>query len=119
APIENLLNANPMIEMSMVSGVGQVSAYAIVVLAEDLRPKVRNAAVRAQVERELGGLLERINASVSEYEQLKMIVVTPEPWSVEAGTLTPTLKIRRARIETAVAPQVQGWYATPSPVVWA
>jgi len=89
------------------------------VLAEDLRPKVRNAAVRAQVERELGGLLERINASVSEYEQLKMIVVTPEPWSVEAGTLTPTLKIRRARIETAVAPQVQGWYATPSPVVWA
>ena len=34
APIENLLNAHPMVELSMLSGVGQPSAYAVVVLAD-------------------------------------------------------------------------------------
>ena len=40
APIENLLNAHPMVEMSLVSGVGQPAAYAMVVLAEELRPRL-------------------------------------------------------------------------------
>jgi long-chain acyl-CoA synthetase len=34
APIENLINAHPMVEMSMVTGVGQPAAFAMVVLAE-------------------------------------------------------------------------------------
>ncbi|MFO1294777.1 MAG: AMP-binding protein [Rubrivivax sp.] len=119
APIENLLNANPMIEMSMVSGVGQSSAYAMVVLAEDLRPRLGDQAVRSQVERDLAQLLAEVNATVAEYEQLKMLVVAREPWTIEAGTLTPTMKIRRARIETAVAPQLEAWYRTSGQVVWA
>lgn len=119
APIENLLNAHPMVEMSMVSGVGQSAAYAIVVLAEDLRPKVGETALRALVQDEMEQLLQRINASVAEYEQLKMIVIAREPWSIEAGTLTPTMKIRRARIETGVAPQVDHWYSTSGRVLWA
>lgn len=40
APIENKFNANPLIEMTMVSGVGQPSAYAMVVLAEPVRPRL-------------------------------------------------------------------------------
>jgi len=119
APIENLLNVNPMIEMSMVSGVGQSAAYAIVVLSEELRPRLGDAAVRADVERELGQLLDRVNAKVAEYEQLRMLVVAREPWSIEAGTLTPTMKIRRSRIESAVAPQVQSWYGKKGQVLWA
>ena len=39
APIENRLNAHPMVELSLVSGVGQPAAYAMVVLAEHLRPR--------------------------------------------------------------------------------
>jgi len=119
APIENLLNANPMIEMSMVSGVGRSAAYAMVVLAEDLRRRLGDKAVRSQVEHDLTQLLAQVNAAVAEYEQLKMLVVAREPWTIEAGTLTPTMKIRRARIETAVAPQLESWYRASSQVVWA
>jgi long-chain acyl-CoA synthetase len=47
APIENLINVHPMIELSMVSGVGQVAAVAVVVLAEARAPaaagRVRSA----------------------------------------------------------------------------
>jgi long-subunit acyl-CoA synthetase (AMP-forming) len=119
APIENLINVHPVVELSLVSGVGQPAAYAIVVLAEDLRPRVADATVRAQVQGELEGLLDRVNQGLADYEQLRMIVVAREPWSIENGCLTPTMKIKRSRIEAAVAPQVERWYAEPKKVLWA
>lgn len=119
APIENLLNAHPMVEMSLVSGVGQPAAYAMVVLAEALRPRLTEAAVRADTQAQLEQLLKSVNQAVAEYEQLKMIVVARDPWSIEAGTLTPTMKIKRARIEGAVESQVERWYAAGSRVIWS
>ena len=119
APIENMLGESPLIETVMVSGVGQPAAYGLVVLAEEMRPRVSDPAVRAEVERELGALLEQVNARVADYEQLKMLVIAREPFSIESGTLTPTMKIRRARIETAVAPQLEAWYKAKGPVVWS
>ncbi len=119
APIENLLNAHPMIELSMVSGVGQSAAYAMVVLAEALRPRVGDATVKAEVEQALGQLLKDVNQQLSDYEQLRMLVIAPEPWSVENGYLTPTMKIRRHRIETAVQARMETWYAGDCTVCWA
>ncbi|MFZ4760487.1 MAG: AMP-binding acetyl-CoA synthetase, partial [Burkholderiaceae bacterium] len=119
APIENLLGESTMIETVMVSGVGQPAAYGLVVLAEELRPKVGDPAVREQIERELGQLLKRVNERVADYEQLKMLVIAKEPFSVENGLLTPTMKIRRARIENAVAPNLDRWYGAKGAVVWA
>lgn len=119
APIENRINAHPMIELSMVSGVGQPSAYAIVVLAEQLRPQLADGTVRQRVHGELERLLDQVNADVADYEQLRMIVVATEPWSIENGCLTPTMKIKRMRIEQSVQPQVESWYSHPSKVVWA
>jgi long-chain acyl-CoA synthetase len=50
APIENRLNEHPMVELSLVSGLGQPAAYAVLVLDEFLRPKLGDPAVRATVE---------------------------------------------------------------------
>jgi long-subunit acyl-CoA synthetase (AMP-forming) len=119
APIENQLNAHPMVEMSLVSGVGQTAAYAMVVLAEDLRPQLGDAAVRARVQGELGQLLKDVNAQLADYEKLQMIVVAAQPWSIENGCLTPTMKIRRNKIESSVDEKVSAWYAKGSPVIWA
>jgi long-subunit acyl-CoA synthetase (AMP-forming) len=118
APIESLLLSNPLIELALVSGVGQPAAYALVVLAEDLRPRTGDAAVRARVEQELGALLKQVNARVADYERLQMIVVAREPWTIENGCLTPTMKIKRSRIEDVAAPQIEAWYAGHRPVVW-
>ena len=118
APIENMLNAHPMIELSLVSGVGQPSAYAMVVLSEELRPKTKDASVRAEVEKELTALLKSVNQKVADYEKLQMIVIASEPWSIENGFLTPTMKIRRARIESAVEKQLPSWYGKKGAVQW-
>ena len=119
APIENRLNVHPMIELSMVSGVGQSAAYAMVVLAEELRPRLGDANVRAHVQAQLGRLLEDVNRELPSHERLRMIVVADQPWSIENGFLTPTMKIRRNRIESAVAFAVDNWYSTGTTVHWA
>jgi len=119
APIENRINVHPMVELSLVSGVGQPAAYAIVVLAEDLRPSLGDAVMRAKVQRELEGLVDAVNQELADYEKLRMIVVAKEPWSIENGCLTPTMKIKRSRIEATVAPQVERWYEDRQKVQWA
>jgi long-subunit acyl-CoA synthetase (AMP-forming) len=118
APIENMLNANPLIEMSMVSGMGHPSAYAMVVLGEDVRPRQTDPAFRAEAQAELEALLKRVNSTLADYEQLAMLVVNPEPWSIENGCLTPTMKIKRNRIESNVEAQVEAWYASKKKVLW-
>ncbi|HEU5295810.1 MAG TPA: AMP-binding protein [Burkholderiaceae bacterium] len=119
APIENQLNAHPLVELSMVSGASQRAPYALVVLAEALRPQLAEASVRADVQRELTQLLDAVNRELPAYERLQMIVIAREPWSIDNGLLTPTMKIKRSRIEAAVQPQVDRWYAGADRVVWA
>jgi long-chain acyl-CoA synthetase len=48
-----------------------------------------------------------------------MLVVADEPWSIENGLLTPTMKIRRNRIETVVQEHMADWYACTDAVCWA
>ena len=103
----------------MVSGVGMSAAYALVVPAEEMRPRLSDPEARAQFEGEMAALLDRVNSEVADYEQLAMLVLAREAWSIESGTLTPTMKIRRSRIESAVAPQVQSWYGNKGKVLWA
>jgi long-chain acyl-CoA synthetase len=119
APIENRLIAHPMVELAMVSGVGRPAPYAIVVLAESLHPQLGDPAVRASVDAELGKLLDEVNESLAAFERLHVLVVAREPWSIENGCLTPTMKLKRSHIEAALAAQVEAWYAENGAVIWA
>ena len=119
APIENLLNEHPMVELALVSGVGQRAPYALLVLDEHLRPRLEDGAVRAEVETALAGLLARVNGVVPSWERLDRLVVAREPWSIENGCLTPTMKIKRSRIEAVAAPHLEAWYGASGPVLWA
>jgi long-chain acyl-CoA synthetase len=119
APIENRINAHPMVELSIVSGVGQPAAYAVVVLDEFLRPRTVEPEVRSSVEAELARLLDDVNASLASHERLRLLVVAREPWTIENGLLTPTMKIKRSRIEAALAPYVEDWFAGQASVLWA
>jgi long-chain acyl-CoA synthetase len=118
-PIENQINAHPLVELSIVSGSNQAQPHAIVVLAEHIRPRMQDAAARKEVDQQLAALRAALNAKLPSYQQLHTIVVAKDPWTVENGCLTPTMKIKRARIEAQVAPQVAQWYEQKAPVLWS
>ncbi len=99
-----------MIESSLVSGVGQSASYALIVLAEDVRPKPNDAAFKAEITEQMIGLLKETNKGLADYEQMKLIVIANEPWSIDNGCLTPTTKIKRSKIEEKVAPLVDAWF---------
>ena len=119
APIENRLNAHALVELSVVSGVGQPAPFAALMLAEAHVPRVDDPAWRLQAAAELSGLLREINAGLAAHERLRMLVLLRERWSIENGCLTPTLKIKRASIEATLRPRIDAWYAEPGEVLWA
>jgi long-chain acyl-CoA synthetase len=117
-PIENLLNADRHIEQSCVSGVGHPQPYATVLLAEDVAANAADPASRERITTALEALLVRINEQVAGYERLQFIAVAKEPWLIENGFLTPTMKIKRGVLEETYAPHLDSWYEAQKPVVW-
>lgn len=119
-PIENEINADAWIEQSCVMGSGQPRPFAVVLLAENVRARLASepTAARAEVEAQLAQLHRSVNARLAGHEQLEFLAVANEPWLIENGFLTPTMKIKRSVLEERYAPKVEGWYARPSPVIW-
>jgi long-chain acyl-CoA synthetase len=110
APIENRLLAHPQIEQACVSGANMPQPFAIVVLS-------KNALTSADIEATLANIREEINAAVDHHERLQCIVIAKEPWTVENGLLTPTLKLKRNAIEDHYAPLVEQWYESGKAVI--
>lgn len=119
APIEGLLAAGDPVELCCVAGAGHPAPHAVIQLAEEAAAAAaRDAATRDATTKVLEALLERVNAQVPPYERLAFVVVSRERWSVEAGFLTPTLKVKRAAVEKRCAPELERWYASGQRVIW-
>jgi long-subunit acyl-CoA synthetase (AMP-forming) len=117
-PIENLLNNNSHVEMCCVTGSGHPQPYALVLLAEELRPTLNDDAVRATLEAELDALLNEVNQEVEGFERLQFLVVVKDPWLIENGFLTPTMKMKRSMLEDTYGPKADGWYAAAQRIIW-
>jgi long-chain acyl-CoA synthetase len=87
-------------------------------LAEDVATVAADPASREQITNALEDLLVRINEQVAGYERLQFIAVAKDPWLIENGFLTPTMKIKRGVLEETYAPHLDSWYAAQKPVVW-
>merc|ERR1712048_57286 len=118
-PIENILNNDPNIEMSLVGGSGQVSTMALVQLAEGLLEKANSdAATKTKITEEMKSLLSKVNAQIEEFEKIGLIVIAKDPWTIEDGLLTPTMKIKRTQIEEKYESKLDNWYESKSKIIW-
>ncbi|MBT6179843.1 MAG: AMP-binding protein [Deltaproteobacteria bacterium] len=119
APIENIINNDPNVEASCVSGSGYPQPYAQVVVAEDLRGKLGDSSVKAKIESEIKGLFSKVNSEVEHHERLQFIAIVSDDWTIANGFLTPTMKIKRGAIEDATTERLDGWYNEGKQVFWA
>jgi long-chain acyl-CoA synthetase len=57
--------------------------------------------------------IEKANQSFSQWEQVKKFELTPESWTIDAGHLTPTLKLKRKNITKSYADLYERIYGHP------
>lgn len=75
--------------------------------ANGVRAEARGEAVRALVQ----SRIDRINGELASHERIKSFVLIDRPLTVEAGFLTPTLKVRRKHIYQTFHAELEGAYA--------
>lgn len=118
APIENELGNHPSVELTWVGGAGHAQPFGVIVLSEEARAR-RADEGQSALERELREHLEAVNRKLPSFEHLRFLAVVDDEWSPENGLLTPTMKIRRPKIEEAYRDRCDAWLARSQEIVWA
>lgn len=118
APIEDKLVMHPKVEACCVAGANQGQPCALVMLSAEAQKELRDEQRRPALVDSLAEHLKRVNAMLDPHEQIEFLALVSEPWTVDNGFVTPTLKIKRNVIEHRYSPLLEGWYAKRQPVVW-
>jgi len=92
-PIEKKLFEYSRIEMMCLIGLGLPGPILLVV------PHDFPHFDKERYERSTRKVIERMNKELASHEQIKGVLMIKEPWNIENGVLTPTLKIKRHVLE--------------------
>ncbi len=115
--VEGELTRDPLFEQAMVVGDRRPFLTAVVVLnakawelfaaEKGLDPAQPN---REASKIELLGKITSLLGSLPRYAQIRALHLTLQPWTIEAGLLTPTLKIKRELIAPLFAKEIGDLY---------
>jgi long-chain acyl-CoA synthetase len=118
ARIEELLSSSTLFESVAIFGAGLTLPFALAVLTPAKRQQCADASGRAAVEAELVAVLEQVNPQLEQYERLRFLAISFEPWTTQNGFLTPTLKVRRLALEQRFSAEYKAWERQGNKVVW-
>jgi long-chain acyl-CoA synthetase len=113
ADLETAITSDPLFEQVMVVGEQRPYLAALAVLNADEWARAK-AGGGVPEEGEATVLLRRIAAAVRgfpAYATPRRVRWTLEPWTVDAGLLTPTLKIKRLAMAERFAAEIEALYA--------
>lgn len=121
ADLELAIEIDPLFEQAYVIGENRPFISTIVVLNKEEWRKLAETldldpndpeSLMATVTR--NAILKRIKSAVKDFPQYALprnVHMTLEPWTIENGLLTPTLKLKRKVLAEKFAPQIQALYA--------
>jgi len=118
APIEDLLVLHADIEACAVTGANLTQPLGLVMLSQDAVNRSASADEKQALTQSLTEHLAAVNAKLEPHEKLACLAVISTAWTPENGFVTPTLKVKRMRIEEAYASQYEAWLGQRKPVVW-
>jgi long-chain acyl-CoA synthetase len=124
ADIEMAIAEDPLFDQVLVIGEGKPYLAALAVLNADVW---RGMAAELHVDPAQAGVLERpevrqaaidrIQARLGRfpsYARVRGVSLALEPWTVDDGLITPTLKLKRRVLEKRFAPRIEALYAQQS-----
>lgn len=119
--IENKIKESSLIDQVMVVGENRNYPAALIVPSEDglkeycrhkgypfteLAEMVERPEIIAKYER----IIEDMNKYFAKWETIKRFKILPDPWSIESGELTPTMKLKRKIILGKYEQEVETLY---------
>lgn len=113
--IENLLKESPLISEAVVFGDGMDYACALIIPNFDsLRQQIDGApkddptlATNEKAISLIKAEIDRMNKSLADFERVKSHVLLARPLTIEAGELTPTLKVKRKVVREKYAKEIE------------
>jgi long-chain acyl-CoA synthetase len=124
-PIERQLELHTLVSRAVV--LGDQRPYLVALLTLDSEAVDRWAARESltcterpwsehpRVVSELDVLVRKVNAGLEPFAQIKRWAILPRDFEVEAGELTPTLKVRRRAIEQRFQDRIDALYRERAP----
>lgn len=121
-PIESHIKKSPFVESVVLIGDRRPYVVALIspaveeverwaaeheIAADDFSTLIENPEVQQLFE----DAIEKANASMARYEQIKRFRVLSEALSIEGGHLTPTLKVKRRVVEKEFAELIESMYS--------
>ncbi|MFP5226573.1 MAG: AMP-dependent synthetase/ligase [Acidobacteriota bacterium] len=124
-PIENKLKASVLVGNCAL--VGDRHKFASCLIQPNfaaLEPWARDRGIAVdgrarlivhdQVRAEFQSIVDKVNATLANYETIKRFCLVSDEWAVDSGELTPSLKLRRRILAQKYAREIAEFYADES-----
>jgi len=118
--LENALKAAPLLSQALVVGDRRSHLAALLTLDEEaarawarergLVPDLAALSTNPDLRRDVAAAVERVNAGLARYEQVKRFAILPRDFSADEGEVTPTLKLKRRICEQHFAAEIDSLY---------
>lgn len=120
--IENKMKESPFIEQMMVVGGDDKKYISALIVPSFLALKdwARQQGIQAdsneqivnndKIKQLINNEVEKFNRDFGKWEQVKKFTLLTNEWTVDAGELTPTMKVKRKVIYERYAPHVEDMY---------
>jgi len=119
APIEDLLMMHQDVEACAVTGANMTQPLGIVLLSQDAVNRSVTPEGKQALTASLEDHLRTVNTQLEAHEKLAYLAAVTTLWTPENGFVTPTLKVKRPRVEDVYGQHFDTWLKRGKPVVWA
>ena len=93
-PMESAFSECEVVEQLCLLGRGYSKTVMVVVLTA-----LAQSLDKETVEQQVRDAAAAVNDSVEHHAHIGAIIITTDPWTIENGVLTPTMKIKRDKVE--------------------
>ncbi len=111
--IEALFGDVTEFEQMCVVGFGIAAPILLVVPSEGA-----NSIDKDTLKKQLNNKLESVNKDLVSFRKVSTIVIIKEAWTPENGLCTPTLKIKRVKIDEKFMSKYKQWHENSEAVIW-